>query len=427
MTTQEKALLALLTIAAVLVPVALGTAFDWPAWSWLLLTVPLLVVLGLVGRSLQQRGQQERRWQPDVARPSQVEQQDQALHTLVADVALPSAVADYDFHFSATAYWRPARGSRTQHASLGALAADAIVDRAQTITAAEQPNRVDIVQHRLSSALGAVQRDASGGVETWADHVQLTLSEADQERLRKLSDVRKDDDLGEHERDHECRKRAYLGDDVMKSTGSAVIWWLVQKNNDVEDTVRLIGSLAQLWAAANDAEVPELFRHLVPTPALPGQLPSESLDGDQRFPNGSFHDGSRQITRLPGAGLPAGSFSDVSPLANGCGTLMDTLDLSNEERALFPRGVAALLEKFGKSDEAQEIRRCFDAPTTGQQPADLPKPDDDLPDRPAPDVERPLQVQTWRDSPLLGESEQDGQRQAADEQLRSDQRGEPRD
>jgi hypothetical protein len=405
MTTQEKALLALLTTAAVLVPVALGTAFDWPAWSWLLLTVPLLVVLGLVGRSMQQRGQQKSRWQLDVAPPGQVEQQDQALHTLIADVPLSSAVADYDFHFSATAYWRPARGSKIQHANLGELAEAAIVDRAQTITAAEPPNKVEVVQHRLVSALGAVQRDASSGVEAWADHVQLTLSEADQERLRTRSDLRKDDDLWEEERNHERRKRAYLRDDVLKSTSSAVIWWLARKNNDVEDTVRLIGALAQLSATAR------------------GQRTLESLDGDQQFPNGSFHDGSGQTTRFPGAGLSAGSFSDVSPVANGCDTLMDALDLSNEHRALFSRYFAELIEKFGKPDEAQEIRRRFDAPAADREPADLPEPDDRLPNRPAPDVQPSPQVQPWRDSPLSGEPKQDGQWQA-DEQLRSDQRGE---
>jgi hypothetical protein len=386
MTTEEKALLAVLTIATVLVPIALGTALDWPAWSWLLLAVPLLGVLGRVARNIMQRVQRQRLWQSHVAPPGHVEQPDQAPHTLVADVALPSAVADYHFHFSATAYWRAARGSRTQHTNLGALAADAIVVRAQTITAAEQPNKVDVVQHRLASALGAVQ-DVSGGVEVWADQVQLTLSEADQERLRKLSDVRKDKDLWEHEHDHERRKRAYLGDDVLKSTGSAVIWWLARKDNDVEDTVRLIGTLAQLSAAANDAEVPELFRHLVSTPAPSGQLPFESLipfeslDGDQRFPNGSFHN--------------AEQFSDLSLIASRWGALMDTLDVfGDEQRALLTRRVAQLLDKAGKPDEAQEIRRHFDAPAidapaTDQEPADLPEPDGDLPDRSALDVEPP--------------------------------------
>jgi hypothetical protein len=427
MTTEEKTLLAVLTIAAVLVPVALGAALGWPAWSWLLLAVPLLGVLGRVARNIQRRVQQQRSWQPYVASPVQGEQQDPALQIRVSGVALSSAVPDYDFHFSATAYWRPARGPRMQHANLGEFAANAILDRAETITTMEQPDKVDVVQHRLASALGAMQRDAASGIQVWADHVQLTLSEADQQRLRKISDVRKDDDLGEHERNYESRKRAYLRGEVLKSTGSAVTWWLAQKNNDVEDTVRLIGALAQLSAAANDAEVPELFRHLVPTAAAPGQLSFESLDGDQRFPNGFFHDGSRQATGFPRAGLPAGSFSDARPFASQWGALLDTLDdFSDERRAHFTYRVAQLLDKAGKPDEAQEIRRHFDAPATDKESADRPDPDRDLPDRSAPDVKPPLQDEPRRNSPRAGELEQGGQVQA-DEQPRSEQLGEPRD
>ncbi len=368
MTTEEKTLLAMLTLATVLVPVTLGVALGWPVWSWPLLAVPLLGVLWLVARNVQRRVQQDLLWPLHAASPGHVEQQDQAPHTPVPDTELPSAGADYHFRFSATAYWRPARGSKMQHANPGALAAGAIVDRAKTITAAEQPDQVGIAQHRLASALGAVQLDASGGVEAWADHVQLTLSEADQERRRKYSDLRKDDDLGEHERNLERRKRTYLGDEVLRNTGSAVTWWLARKDNDVEDTVRLIGALAQLSAAANNTEVPELFRHLVPTAAAPGQLPFASLDGDRRFPDGSCHEGSRQT---PWAGLPAGPFPDVGLFASRWGALLATLDdFNDDQRARFTHVVAQMLDKVGKPDEAQEIRRHFDAPATAKEPAD---------------------------------------------------------
>lgn len=390
MTTEEKTLLVVLMLATVLVPVALGAALGWPVWSWLLLAVPLLAVLWLVARNVQRRVQQDLLWPSHAALRGHVEQQDQAPHTPVADVTLPSADPDYHFRFSATACWRPARGSRLQHTNPGALAADTIVERARTITAAEQPDQVGIVQHRLASALGAVQLDASGGVETWADQVQLTLSEADQEQLRKRSDKRKDNDLWEHEREHECRKRAYLSNDVLKSTGSAVTWWLARKDNDVEDTVRLLGALTVLCAAANNTEVPEPFRHLVPTAAAPGQLPFASPNGDQR---------------LSWAGRAAGSFSDVSPVAVQWEAMMDTLDLG-DGRALFSRRIAQLLDKFAKPHEAQEIRRYFDAPATGKDPADLPEPGGDLPGRPAPDVQPPRQGEPWRDSAPPGESEQ---------------------
>ena len=286
-----------------------------------------------------------------------------------------------------------------------------------------KPDQIDVVQHRLASALGTVQRDMPSGMEVWADQVQLTLPEADRERLRKFSGVRKDTDLWEHERNYESRKRAYFRSEVLESTGSAVIWWLAQKDNDVEDTVRLIGALAQLSAAANNTEVSEPFRHLVPS----GRFSVASLDGEQRFPNGLSHDGSRQATGFPWTGLPAGQFSDVSLFASRWGALLSTLDdFSDEERAHFTRRVAQVLEKIGKPDEAQEIQRHFDAPVTDKEPVDLPESDGDLPDRPAPDVQPSRQDKPRRDSPLSGESDLDGQSKA-DEHLRSEQLDEPRD
>ena len=158
------------------------------------------------------------------------------------------------------------------------------------------PGEIGVVQHRLASELGAVRPLAPGGVEAWADNVQLTLSEADQERLRKLSDLRKDDDLGERELNHERRKRDYLRDEVFTSTGSAVTWRLAQKDNDVEGTVNCIGALAQLSAAANDPEVvPGLFHHLLPTPA-----PTEPAS----LRNGSYPMGATTSAGVPGSAFP---------------------------------------------------------------------------------------------------------------------------
>jgi hypothetical protein len=425
MTTEEKTLLAMLTLVAVLVPVALGAVLDWPTWSWLLLAVPMLAALGLVARNIQQRVLLERPWEPHVVFSGHVEQQDQALHTPVPDTALPSAVADYNFRFSATAYWRLARGSRTQHANPAALAANAILGRAQTITEVEQPDKVEVVLHRLASALGDVQRDEASGVETWADHVQLTLPEADQERLRKHSDMRKDTDLWEYEHNYERHKRDYLSGEVLKSTGSAVTWWLARKDHDVEDTVRLIGALAQLSAAANNTEVPELFRHLVPTAAAPGQRAFASQDGASQFPNGSVHDTSLQAAGLPRADHSGGPFPDVRLFANRWAAVLDTLDDFNDERrAHFTHLVARVLEKTGKPDEAHEIRRHFDAPTTNKEPADISEPGEDMQDGPALDMAPPRQEELSRSSPLPEEPEQDGQPQT-NEQLRSKQRHEP--
>ncbi|MEU1088715.1 hypothetical protein ACFYPN_03645 [Streptomyces sp. NPDC005576] len=55
------------------------------------------------------------------------------------------------------------------------------------------------------------------------------------------------------------------GDDV-KSADSAVVGWLARHENEIEKAVDMIGPLTRVSAAANDEEVPELFRHLLVPP-----------------------------------------------------------------------------------------------------------------------------------------------------------------
>ncbi|MGH8276787.1 MAG: hypothetical protein ACRETH_08825, partial [Steroidobacteraceae bacterium] len=256
-------------------------------------------------------------------------------------------------------------GSSIEGSTFGGRAAEAIIDRAQAISEAEQPNNVDILQHRLDSELGMVQLDGSGDMEVWADHVQLTLSEADRERLRRDSDLRKDDDLWKLEVEHERRKRAYLRDDVLKSTGSAVTWLLVQQKDNVEENARLIGKLAELCAVANHAEVPALV------------------------PNGSSHNGSLPTTWFPTADLALAPFSEARPVVRTMGALLDTLDAVGHKRALYACYLAQVVERLGKPDEAQEIQRHFNAPATDSEPADLSVSNGNLGARPEPGLEPP--------------------------------------
>lgn len=405
MTTEEKTLMAILTTVALLVPVGLGAMLGWPAWSWLLLGIVMLTFPGLVVRNIQIRVRREQFQQGYIEPPVQV-QQHQVQHTQITDVALPSSVTDYYFRFSAATYWRPLGSRTTEHANIDGLATDTIVTRAQRITSVEQPSNVDVLQHRLASALGAVQRDASDTVETWAEHVQLKLPETDQVRLRKLADTRKDEDIWEHERIHERRKRAYLSEDVLKTTGSAVVWWLAQKDNDVERTVPLLGALAQLSAVANDARVPEQFRNLAPTTTLPHQHPFDPMV-DQQHPDDQFHNGSRNAPGLPGFDIPAESLTDTRSVASQLAILMDTLDLNDDQRALFAHRFAQLIEKAGESVEAERIRNLFDTPTIDKGPVDTPARDVDPQGPPAPNMEQ--HGGSWGDDPPSEDSDQDDQ------------------
>ncbi|MFF8568029.1 hypothetical protein ACF06N_24035 [Streptomyces albidoflavus] len=173
----------------------------------------------------------------------------------------------YDFLFSASVWWRPLSDHVDgADGAAPALAASSVVSRALEVVQHEKPGRESFVRYVLEGELSAALPDRSGRITALAADVRLALAPADRERLRKLNDLRKDEELWEHERQHERNKRRYLGDDVLKSAGSAVVWWLARHENEIEKAVDMIGPLAQIAAAANDEEVPELFRHLLVTP-----------------------------------------------------------------------------------------------------------------------------------------------------------------
>ncbi|MPY59203.1 hypothetical protein [Streptomyces spongiae] len=197
----------------------------------------------------------------------------------ITRVPLPSKVPDYDFLFSARVRWCPVDPTAgDQLTNPGALAVEAVLARARAITAAVEPFRSSLVQHELNGALGVMAPDREDHVQAMALDVVLTLSDADQERLDRLAAIRKDETVWEHQRRYEQNKREYLGSDVLTSTGSAVVWWLAKNDDHVEKTVKDIGLLARLSSAANNTEVSEPFRHLVPEafppPPVPEQTPS---------------------------------------------------------------------------------------------------------------------------------------------------------
>ena len=273
MNREDKILVALLCAVAVLVPLSIGFGLHWPIWQTVLLILFLLLVVFFVARRIEfQRSQQRLRdsvTQPAAPLPQQQEPapgpSQPAYPTVpINAMSLASAQPDYRFVFSCTVHWHPTSSVvGPPHANLSALASNAIIGRAYEITRLEQPGDFEIAQHKLNAELGRVLPDRTGQVETWAVAVSLALPRSDLERLHKLSEVRKNEQVWEHERNHERNKRAYLTEDVLKTPGSAIVWWLSRDFSQVRETVALIGTLAQLSAAANDTEVPELFRPMV--------------------------------------------------------------------------------------------------------------------------------------------------------------------
>lgn len=362
LTSQEKTMLAGLTVVLVVVPAAIGFALHWPVWASALLVLVLLLVPFQVRRTILYRAQQrelreavlaQQKPPPPPPRPElesatmtqpQAQTQHQHQHQqpptgpqlgqfqreILPPVALDSAVPDYDFVFSATVYWRamPRVGLPRPHANPAALAVQSILARAREVTVQELPHRYAMAQVRLTSVLGTILGDGSGSVEAWAGQIQLILGEDDLARLRRLADVRKDHDIWEHELHSERDRRAYLAEDVLKNTGSAVVWWLAHKKGDIDlrDAVDLIGALRQLSAAANDTGVPQL---------------------DLAWP----------VDRRP----------VDETIADRVRGLMDHLNLDTPARALFLRKLVNAIAASGKPEAADDIRRALD-PTAEDPP-----------------------------------------------------------
>lgn len=263
MSSGHRILTVFLTVICLLVLTIAGLATDWPRWYWPALGATALAGAIATARAGARRGGRippECTLEPDLPIPPPPRQEHR-----VTDVPLPSAVPDYDFLFSATVRWIPEEGD-TPHFDPCGLAVQAVLLRAREFAARQSPRSPAMAQHQLGGVLSVMEADASGRVLAMAKDVGLALSGSDQDRLRKLSNVRKDEDVWEHERNYERNKRMYLSDDVLKDPGSAVVWWLARNDEQVEGTVERIGLLAQLSAAANNSEVAPPFRALLYAP-----------------------------------------------------------------------------------------------------------------------------------------------------------------
>lgn len=247
----------LLTAAAiVLVLYVVCLIVGLPGWAAVVLSVVLLVLLAVVWK------------QPDPPRPvvtappsapSVVLPDRDPVFTgppsrTVADVRLPSASPDFQFSFSAVVQWSTVL-SGARHADLGAVAVDALLERARALTATQQVTEESLNQHRLAAILGEPALDEKGQVRSWATEVRLRLPDADQKHLQHLAALHRREQTALLERRMEQDKRAYLKEDVFATPGSAAVWWLVNNPGEVETALGLLDTLAELSAAANDLPV----------------------------------------------------------------------------------------------------------------------------------------------------------------------------
>ncbi|MFE2495976.1 hypothetical protein ACFXKX_25410 [Streptomyces scopuliridis] len=333
-----------------LAPAVLGNLLHWSAWLWGFMSMvtasgSLLLVLTVLSNGRASADPYEP-GEPGEPEPPAAPTEQPYQETRVVDAALPSAADGYDFLFSATVWWRPVpdHADRPDVAS-PALAVSSVVSRALEVVRREEPGRASFARYLLEGELGVPLPDRSGRVMALAPDVTLTLAPADRERLRKLNDLRKDEEIWEYERQHERNKRRYLGDDVLKSAGSAVVWWLARHENEIEKAVDMIGPLAQIAAAANDEEVPELFRHLLVPPVV---ARSEATVG------GPLWDG-------PGQGGGTFDREEEVGVSDRLLLLLAAVGLKPDmdEYTVFVHRVVRSLEAAGLDEAAEEIRRTL--------------------------------------------------------------------
>lgn len=144
----------------------------------------------------------------------------------------------------------------------------------------------------------------------------------------------------------------YLGDDVLKSAGSAVVRWPARHENEIEKAVDMIGPLAKI-AAANDEEVPELFRHLL-VPSVGAR--SEATVGGPLW--GGDNQGGGMFER-----------EEELEVSDRLLLLLTALGLKPDmdEYTVFVHRVVRSLEAAGLDEAAEEIRRTLlPAPDKGE-------------------------------------------------------------
>ncbi|SDW61834.1 hypothetical protein SAMN05216215_1004155 [Saccharopolyspora shandongensis] len=371
LSSEQKTRLRVLSVVVAAIWVALGLIYQWPMWLWIglafvSLLAPSLTAYGVVEWHLRTRTRKVHDFADEevVEEPKQTAEAPSPQLYEVRDVLLRSAYQDYRFAFACTVFWRLLpHAPGLPHPNPAALAADLIVAEAASLAASIPPDEDSRARYRMMNVLGSARVDQTGRVEVWADDIALSLSEKDAERLMRLAEVRKDEEVWEHERSYERNVRAYLGEDVLTTPGSAVVWWLAGPRTDekrrVDEVVEKISSLQKLTAAAAMTELPtstagpfdfgtslsaklSLLDECSPPPAGLSQLPFV-LSERPAVSDGEHPDESR-------LGLDDYAVGLVEELPEG------------PERAMFARRLADLLEVQGHSEAAEQVRRRFDAP-----------------------------------------------------------------
>ncbi|WP_339152577.1 hypothetical protein WID27_18015 [Streptomyces sp. F41] len=341
----------LLSAGAVVTALMVGVTLGRPLWMWFLLPALIAGALLIDIRVSRAEGTRPTAPGPDLDEsvpepPAEVPYQE----TSIVVVPVQSAVEDCPFLFSASVWWRPAgRFGPSSHGNPAALAATSVLQRVESVTLNENPGRCTFLERSLEGALGTPVLDGSGLVEAFATDIRLVLRPRDREHLEELDGLRKAMGSWESRRQHERNLREYLGEDVLRSPGNAVVWWMARHEDEIERAVDMIAPLTVLSAAANDEEIPEEYRDLFRGRGRP--VGGEPMSGfDHPEPGGG---------QSPSGHGPIRPAAGQEPPADLLAAWLDSEGFTegSDETRVFLDRLARTSDAAGRPEAAENIRR----------------------------------------------------------------------
>jgi len=254
MNREDWVQLGVLAIAAVGLPLVVAIPLKLSIWVVAAIIGVLLAAVAVRAVQLRNRGvEQWRALQPVAAPPPPAPAR--PVEYQLSGMPVASADQDYRFLLAARVFWRQVpKTAGWPNANPSALAMESILERAWEVTVQLDPQDCQLAQCRLAASLGVAARDKSGQVEAWAVDVALSLTADDQQRLAKLAELRKNEQLREEERVAERSARSYIAEDALATPSSAIVWWLARHPDQVDEAVRLREPLARLCAAVRQHE-----------------------------------------------------------------------------------------------------------------------------------------------------------------------------
>ncbi len=256
--------LLIMVVAAVVVPLAVHPLAGPWTWVWaplLLMLLALVLLMTAIGGEDPRLTSTAMTMGPPPV-PDRPDERRETRSIRVRDTRMASLTEDYEFVFSADVRWRWVGEPDERLRNPERAAANVIVTKAQAEVGRYRADEVDMALHSLAARLGEAASVYNGLLEVWADDVTLGLMEEDAERLRRIADMRKENNRWEMERFVERTKRTYFAEDVFSTPGNAVIWDLVRNDADVETTMRRVGSLAHLSEAGKGKDLDDLRERL---------------------------------------------------------------------------------------------------------------------------------------------------------------------